>query len=170
MNLTNSLYRIIEPVPAIFPDYHPYALDINEALDPQYGAANCAVRAYAAGLLIRNVYPTDSGLYNINFGIGPDHATDFESKDGEVTAWMGHAIIRVWVPEQDPLIIDSDKDAAMDIPPVNSYQSYNWYDLDEGYRTYLAEAGHGDIEIDPDEILGFLNKRIEDLQGTRIAS
>lgn len=153
MTTADAVLKIVEPVAAKMPEYHPDAADINEALD--YGIASCAVRAYAGGLLLRHSYPNPN-LYVIHFGFAPDHGGEFVGKNGTYVN-MGHAVARFWVPEKRPLIIESYTNSSMEVvPPSDEHEDYSWMDLDEGYKTYLERAGLGDVEVDPEEILGFL--------------
>ncbi|MCA9332903.1 hypothetical protein KDA00_03445 [Candidatus Saccharibacteria bacterium] len=150
--------RILDTVSVLgetMPEYHPDAADINESLD--HGVASCAVRAYAAGLLLRQEFPNEN-LYVINFGFAHDHGCDFVGENG-VYDKMGHAVVGFWVPEKPRLVVETYTDSKFEVIPENdTHEGFVWMGLTEGYREYLARVGHDDIEVDPEEILSFLNK------------
>lgn len=149
--------EIVSPIADKMPLYHPDAADINEALD--YGVASCAVRAYAAGLLLRDAYPNE-GLYTINFGFSPEHGGVYKGKNGNYVR-MGHAVTRFWVPEQRPLIVESYNDSKMEITAVeDAHEDFLWWELNEGYKEYLERAGLEDVLVDPQEVLCFLKGEV----------
>lgn len=159
MSFEKPLWDIAEDVTRIFPEYHPDAADINEALD--HGVASCAVRAYATGVLARHKFPNPD-LYPIDFGWDPAHGGEFRGENGIYTN-MGHAVLKVWAPGQ-PLVIDSNKDAGMDVDePVTSHMSYVYHDLHKGYRIYLDIADLDDIEFDPENVLELLLNKTKDI-------
>lgn len=153
-----SLWEITEQVVGIFPEYHPDAADINEALD--HGVASCAVRAYASGLLARHAFP-NANILPIDFGWDPKHGGDFRGENGIYTN-MGHAVTKVWVPGR-PLIVDSSKTGSMDVDDaVTSHADYVYHDLNVGYKHYLDIADLDDVEVDPEDVLAQIQKKIRD--------
>lgn len=135
------------------PTYHVDALDINESLD--YGVASCAVRAFAAGLLIRHQFPNDK-LFQVEFGFAAEHGDVYEGKHGRYVQ-MGHAVTRLWVPEQPPLVVESFTDSKIEVAlPEDRHEDFTWMELTRGYKRYLEIAGLEEVEVDPDEILKFL--------------
>jgi hypothetical protein len=152
------LLDVVSPMAAILPEYYHDEADINAALD--HGVANCAVRAYAGGLLLRDSYPNQD-LYVIEFGFAPEHGGEHLGENGLYTR-MGHAATRFFVPGNSPMILESYTDSKLEVvTPSDEHVGYTWMSLDEGYRAYLDLAGHDDIEIDPDDILKLVQKRIE---------
>ncbi len=161
--MNERILSIVEPVASIFPEYHPDAADINESLDPEHGVASCAVRAYAGALLLRDAFPNES-LYVIDFGYSPDHGGDFYGVNGKYLK-MGHAVTRLWVPEQRPLLVESYSDAGIEVvSPNDTHSDYVWGELHNGYLEYLSKAGLDDVEVDPAEVLDHLKSKIQQLQ------
>jgi hypothetical protein len=136
------LERIIDgatlTIPMVMPEYHPDAADINEAIDT--GVASCAARAYMSALLLRDALPNDR-LYGIEFGYAPEHGEDFQGNEGAYIK-MGHAVTRLYIPEQRPLIIESYTDGSMEVfPQDRNYDTFIWnINTKEGYEQYLAIA------------------------------
>lgn len=152
------LLDLASPVTVILPEYHVEQADINEALG--HGVANCAARAYAGGLILRHSYPNQD-LYAIEFGFAPEHGGEHLGKNG-VHTLMGHAAVRFSVHGSTPMVLESYKNSMLEVVSLSEeHEGYIWMDLDEGYRTYLERANVGDIEIDPDNILGGILARIE---------
>jgi hypothetical protein len=144
-------------IPVLMPEYHPDAADINEAID--HGVASCAARAYAAALLLRNVFP-DNSLHQIDYGYSPEHGTDFAGLNGYYIK-MGHAVTRIWLPKQNPIIVETYDDATIElIHPNSSHDSYIWNDASRGYQEYLNKADI-DVEIRPNEILTVMYKQLK---------
>lgn len=155
MMTREKLLEVVEPIAPKMPGYHPDALDINAALDD--GVASCAVRAYAAGLLLRRKFP-NANLYRIDFGFASDHGTDFDGENGTYSK-MGHAVVRFWFPEREPVIVESFTDAMLEVTAQSEvHQGFNWMGLDEGYRAYLDIVGLDEVEVDSEEILTILNR------------
>lgn len=145
--------EVVEPIAYMFPEYHPDAADINEALD--HGVASCAVRAYAGTLLLREAFP-NKNLYSIDFGYSVEHGGDFHGTNGTYLK-MGHAVARLWVPSMSPVIIESYSDSGLEVvEPNNTHDDFVWREPDEGYLAYLALAQLDDIEVDSQEILKLL--------------
>ena len=156
--MKDSLFQVVDPLASIFPEYHPDAADINEALD--HGVASCAVRAYASALLLRDSFPNES-LYVIDFGFSPEHGGDFHGANGKYLK-MGHCVTRLWVPEQTPLIVESYNDGGIEIvEPNGSHFNFIWDNPNTGYLRYLTLANMDDIEVNSHEILHLLKSRIE---------
>ncbi|MHB1864665.1 MAG: hypothetical protein ACYCPS_00660 [Candidatus Saccharimonadales bacterium] len=151
------LLDLVSPTARVFPEYFVDGADINESLD--HGAANCAVRAYAGGLLLRQAYPNPE-LYIIEFGFAPEHGQQHIGSYGNYTH-MGHAAVRFYVPGNQPNILESYTNSMLEIvTPDDEHQRYIWNSLQEGYRAYLDLAGMDDVVIDPDEILRCLINKI----------
>jgi len=154
----DRLLDVVSPVAGILPEYYHDIADINEALD--HGVANCAVRAYAGGLLLRNSYPIQD-LYVIEFGFAPNHGEEHPGKNGVYTH-MGHAAVRFFVPGNLPMVLESYTDSMLEVVlPSDEHERYTWMGLDEGYRAYLDRVGLDDIEVVPGEILELFLKRIK---------
>jgi hypothetical protein len=148
-----TVLDIVEPVAYAMPEYHVYAADTAEALDD--GIASCGARAYASGLLLRHAFPNPN-LYGIDFGFSPMHGGQYIGKQGEYIR-MGHAVTRLWVPEQHPWVVESYTDSMIEVvPPKDVHDDFIWMDLHEGYREYLKRAGMGDVKVDPDKWLAIL--------------
>src|SRR3990167_10320562 len=146
------------PIAPILPDYYIEEADINAALD--HGVANCAVRAYAGGLILRHSYPTPD-LYVVEFGFAPEHGGGHIGETGTYTH-MGHAAVRFSVRGSDPMILESYRDSALVVSlPSDQHEGYTWMGLDDGYRAYLDRVDSSDIEIDPDDILKTILKKVE---------
>ena len=144
---------VVSPVAMIFPGYHLDAADINEALDD--GVASCASRAFASGILLRDAYPNEN-LYEIKFGVAPEHATEYTGKNGDYVG-MGHCVVSFCVPGSTPWIVDSYTDSTIEVVrPSEEHEGYEWAGLEEGYRAYLANAELGDVEVNTDELLAHL--------------
>ncbi len=158
-SMKNKILDIVGPLGHVFPEYHPDAADINEALD--HGVASCAVRAYASALLIRDAYP-NSRLYNVGFGFDQAHGGDYKGENGTYLK-MGHAVTRLWIPELPPLVVESYADVKLEvIPQRETHDSFSWHDPDEGYKLYLEQSDVTDVDIDPVEILRFLQAKMSD--------
>ena len=153
----DRLLALAGPVAAVVPEYHVEEADINVALD--LGIGNCAVRAYAGGLILRHNYPNPD-LYIIEFGFSPEHGGDHLGENGTYTR-MGHAATRFTVPGSPPLILESYRDSGIEvIPPNDAHEGFTWMDLDDGYRAYLEESDCIDVLIEPDDILKNLLRRM----------
>jgi hypothetical protein len=153
----DRLLGVVSPLASVFPDYYHDVADINEALD--HGVANCAVRAYAGGLLLRDAYPNPD-LYVIQFGIAPEHGTAHIGLNGVYTR-MGHAAVRFHVPGNQPVVLESYADSMLEaVAPSEEHERQTLMGLDEGYRNYLDRAGLDDVEVEPSEVLRVLLKRI----------
>jgi hypothetical protein len=152
------LLDVVSPLATIFPYYNIDVSDINEGLD--HGTANCGMRAYAAGVLLRHAYP-NKNLYVVDFGYGGEHGADHVGENG-VYVHMEHAVARFTVPGYTPALVETtDQDGSISIISQNDrYDNFIWADLDRGYRKYLDLSGDEDIEIDPNEILSHLLKRV----------
>jgi hypothetical protein len=161
MIVHERLLEVVSPLAAIFPSYNIDVSDINEGLD--HGTANCGMRAYAAGLLLRHAYPNEN-LYIVDFGYGGEHGTEHVGENG-VYVHMEHAVARFTVPGYVPALVETtDKDGTIAVIPQNDrYSTFIWDGLNEGYRKYLDLAGDEDVQIDPDEILTLLLKRVRTL-------
>lgn len=158
-----ALLEVVAPIAKLFPEHHPAAADINEALDPEVDMASCAVRAYGAGLLLRRAFPNPD-LYQIDFGYADNHGKIFNSsKHQSVSVHMGHAACRFQVPGFRQLIIESDEDATIQVIPPLGHENFVWKELTEGYTEYLQKAQIDDVVIDPDEITEVMVRRIEEL-------
>lgn len=155
--METRILEVISPIAQIFPGYNPNAADINESLD--HGVAGCAVRAYAAGLMIRQAYPNTS-LYRVSFGFAPEHGRDYEGDHGP-GVFMGHAVARLWIPERPGYIVESYNNASLEITkPGQEHDDYEWDQLTPGYRTYLERAGLGEVEVAEFDIMNCLLKRV----------
>lgn len=145
-------------IPVLMPGYHPDAADINEAID--HGVASCAARSYAAALLLRHALPNDN-LYQLDFGYSPEHGENYKGVNGEYIK-MGHAVTRLWIPEQTPIIIETFDDASIElIHPNDTHAQFLWNNASAGYQDYLLKADLGDIEINPNEILKTMFKQLK---------
>jgi len=144
-------------IPVLMPGYHPDAADINEALD--HGVASCAARSFAAALLLRQALPNET-LYGIDFGYSPEHGEDYRGVNGHYIK-MGHAVTRLWVPEQTPVIVETFDDASIELMrPNDSHNSFIWNNPLLGYKEYLEKADI-DVEIDQNEILRTMYKQLK---------
>jgi len=148
-----TLLDVVNPLVEVLPRYHPDAADVNEALDD--GVASCA-----AGLLLQEAYPNPN-LYDIRFGYAAHHAGDYVGEQGTYVR-MGHAVASFCVPGSVPLVIESYTDGSIEVvTPTAEHDSYTWMGLEDGYRTYLAEADLADVEVDPVEILSCLRTSLQ---------
>ena len=155
--MKNRVFEIVEPLVDIFPEYHPDAADINESLD--YGVASCAVRAYASALLLNEIFP-NKNLYDIQYGYSPEHGGEYQGNNGTYLK-MGHAVVRLWIPGSQPLVVESYNNSAIEVVyPNETHGDYIWGDAQANYESYLEIAGQDDIEIRPKELLGCLKKLI----------
>ncbi len=147
-----KILEIVSPVRRVMPDYHPSAADINESLDT--GVASCAAWAYGSGLLIRNTFPNEL-LYPVSFGIDENHGDQMVSLTShEKSITMGHAVVRLWVPEQKPLILETFTDKMFEVVSQGAdHDRYQWLGLEGGYSEYLNRAGYIGVGIDPADIL-----------------
>ncbi len=144
-------------IPTLMPGYHPDAADINEALD--HGVASCAARSFAAALLLRQALPNET-LYQIDFGYSPEHGDDYRGVNGHYIK-MGHAVTRLWVPEQTPVIVETYDDASVElIRPNDSHNSFIWNSSLIGYEEYLQKADI-DVEIDQSELLRTIYRQLK---------
>ena len=157
--LKAAIGELIAPVAPIFPSYHPDAADINEALDPLQGnVASCAVRAYAAGLLIRAAYPNPN-LYQVEFGIDPEHGGTYQGSNGNYPL-MGHAVSRLWSIERCRIVVETDNRGRIEVVSQDDrHDAYDWLQLDEGYQEYLRRASI-ETHINPKEVLAALQDSI----------
>lgn len=156
MVMKESILDTLSPAAHNFPHYNVDAADINEALD--HGIANCAVRAYASGLLLREEYPYE-GRYGVQFGFAKEHGEELVGKNGTYLK-MGHAVTSLWVPDRDFLVIESFTDTTTTVTlPTDVHDEFTWMDLDAGYLMYLWKAGLGEVEVNPDEILNVMQKK-----------
>ena len=144
-------------IPVLMPGYHPDAADINEAID--HGVASCAARSYAAALFLRHALPNED-LYRIDFGFSPEHGEDYQGENGTYIK-MGHAVARLWVPEQTPVIVETFDDASIElIHPMDTHDSFIWDSATAGYKDYPERA---DVEtvVEPPEILRTMFRQLK---------
>jgi hypothetical protein len=141
MQLQGTIERIrtaTEPIVNLFPHYHADAADMYEALDT--GTASCAVRAFAATLLLGVEFPNRK-LYQIDFGYAPEHGSDYVSSSGENCLLMGHCAARLWIPGYSPLVVDSFGDASLEAGEVPAeYEDFTWGVPALVYSDYLHKA------------------------------
>ncbi len=152
-----SVRRVVDPLRSIFPGYHPDAADINEALD--LGVASCAVRAFTAGLLLRQAFPNPT-MYGVEYGFDKQHGGEYLGENGSYLL-MGHAVVRLTTPAGFTHVVESDKRGTFAVvSPDEIHDRYAWEGLLEGYQDYLAQADMGEVEIDPAEVLTVVERRL----------
>lgn len=144
----------------LFPKYNVDAADINESLDT--GVANCAVRAYAASLLLGLAFPNKK-LFQIDFGYDTDlHGLTGQGKEGQHII-MGHAVVRVVLSEQRPSYLETYTDGGVEVNSTSDrFDTFDWYPPDVGYTKYLHEGGYGDVAVNPSDILRVIQLKTTD--------
>jgi len=156
MVMKEAILDTLSPAAHNFPHYNVDVSDINEALD--HGIANCAVRAYANGLLLREAYPSERP-FGVQFGFDKTHGDELIGENGKYIK-NGHAVVNLWLPDQDFLVVESFTNSEVTVAfPNEDHDEMIWMNLDAGYLTYLWLAGLGEVEVNPDEILNVMQKK-----------
>lgn len=158
-----TLHDIVKPLERIFPKYYLKASLLDAAFETK--TANCAVRAYASGLLIREAYP-DLDQVEIEFGFEAKHGEEFDSLVG-VNRLITHALLKV-VDKQAPkdarpIIVESYNTAkSMVVQRPADMRRFEYHTVASGYQQYLDRLGY-DVSVNPVQDLEKINSALEDI-------
>lgn len=157
----HTLQDIIRPLEKAFPKYNLQTSLLDVALETR--AANCAVRAYASGLLIRAAYP-DTDQVQIQFGFDIKHGEDRVGLTG-VRPLIGHTLLKVVDKQASktayPMIIESyNNNESMVVQRPADMKRFEYHTLPSGYQLWLDQLGY-DVSVDPVHDLEKINTVLE---------